>query len=261
MARPRGAKSTRNQVLVIILLLLLLLGLAVAWWYLSRPAEISNQAGEQEEGFLFSIYGFEGDLLRRPAGVGVDSQGNIHVADTGKRRIVVFDENGEFVTLYGEAGDEIFQLRDPIDVAVTPTGRSFVIDKTSTKMVIYDNGIPVDAIVFTDEPPTGVSIVGDELFVTTESGVVIGDLDGNFQTGYVKRGKAPGEFDRPAAVAVGEDGTLYIADSLNYRVQAISSGGRAAVAVWRAYPARSGHSVPRRGPAVRSSRKHSHRRG
>jgi sugar lactone lactonase YvrE len=225
VARSYSASGKRNQILIIILLLLLLLGLALAWWYLSRPAELSSSEGEREEGYLFSVYGFEGDLLRRPTGVGVDPQGNIHVADTGKRRIVVFDEDGQFVTLYGETGEGALQLQDPIDVAITETGRSFVIDKTSSKMVIYDNGVPVDAIVFTDEPPTGVTIAGDELLVTTASGVVIGDLEGNFSTGYVRRGKEPGSFDRPAAVAVGEDGTLYIADSLNYRVQAISSDG------------------------------------
>jgi sugar lactone lactonase YvrE len=230
VARSYGSSGTRNQVLIVILLLLLLLGLALAWWYLSRPASLSSSEGEREEGYLYSVYGFEGDLLRRPSGVGVDSQGNIHVADTGKHRVVVFDDNGQFVTLYGETGDAPLQLQDPIDVAVAPTGRSFVIDKTSSKMVIYDDGVPVDAVIFTDEAPTSVTIADDELLVTTESGVVVGDLDGNFQTGYVKRGKEPGSFDRPAGVAVGEDGTLYLADSLNYRVQAISSEG---VPLWQ----------------------------
>lgn len=225
MVRQAMTKAIRTQLLSVVVLIIMVLLMGGAYWFLTRPVAISNQTGERDRNYLFSIYGFEGDLLRRPTGVGIDSQGNIHVADTGKRRIVVFDESGGFVTSYGDPGDGATQLMDPIDVAVTPTGRSFVVDKTQSKIVIYDDYLPVDAIIFQDEAPLGVTVTEDQLFVTTESGVVIGDLDGNFETGYVARGKEPGEFDRPAAVAVGEDGTLYIADTLNYRVQAISSSG------------------------------------
>lgn len=219
------SRSVTRQLIIVLLLLALLIALAVAYFLMTRPAQIEGE-GDRDRRFLFAVYGFEGDLLRRPTGVGFDDDGDILVADTGKKRIVVFDPEGRFLRVFGEAGKEALQLWNPIDVDVTPDGRAFVVDKSQSKLVEYDaNGTALREIK-TEEPPTSISIVDDLMFVTTDSGVLIADLDGNLQTGYVKRGREPGEFDRPSGVGVGEDGTLYIADSLNYRVQAIGTNGQ-----------------------------------
>jgi len=220
----RSSSSAIRQIIVIALLLLLLIGLGVTYYLLTRTPEIEGR-GDRDRRFMFNIYGFEGDLLRRPTGVGFDQSGNIYVADTGKKRIVVFDDDGDFIRVYGEAGKEPLQLWDPIDVAPLPDGRSFVVDKTQNKLVEFDQtGLAIRAIEI-EEAPLSITVNSENIFVTTESGVLIADLDGNLLTGYVRRGKEAGSFDRPGGVTVGEDGTLYIADSLNYRVQAIGTDG------------------------------------
>jgi DNA-binding beta-propeller fold protein YncE len=205
-------------------LLLLLAGLGALYYTLSRPAEVSGE-GERDRNFLFSIYGFEGDLLRRPSSVAVGPNETIYVADTGKKRIVVFDRDGAFVTTYGTIGEGETDLWEPLGVAVAPDGRSFVVEKSKKKIVFFDAQRQPIKAVFVEEYPLSARVADDQLFITTESGVLISDLDGNLETGYIKRGKAPGEFDRPGAVAVGADGRLYVADSLNYRVQAIDIDG------------------------------------
>lgn len=208
-----------------IALLLLVLILGIFYYLLTRPPELKD-GGAKDRNFLFSIYGFEGDLLRRPSGVGIDSKGNIYVADTGKKRIVVFDAKGSYLTTYGDFGKKSLELWDPIDVAVAPDGRSYVLDKTQKKIVVYDSARRAFHVITFPEAPLSVEVSDDKLFVTTVSGVLIGDLKGNLLTGYVSRGKNPGQFDLPGAVAVGKDGTLYVADSLNYRVQAIGANGK-----------------------------------
>jgi len=221
----RVPKALMSQIIVIVILLLLLALLSVAYLVLTSAPEQDSAAGERDREFLYSLYGFEGDLLRRPTGVGIDDQGNIYIADTGKRRIVVFDDNKRFLRVFGEAGKGELLIYDPIDVAISPDGRAWVVDRTQSKIVIYDpTGVAAREIT-TPEPPTSITISADQVFVTVDSGVLIADLEGNLLTGYISRGKDPGQFDRPGGVAVGEDGTLYIADSLNYRVQAISSQG------------------------------------
>lgn len=210
--------------IIVVLLLLLLIGLGITYYMLTRTPGVEGR-GERDRRYLFSIYGFDGDLLRRPTGVAFDADGNIYVADTGKKRIVEFDPNGEFIRVFGEAGKEMLQLWDPIDVAVLPDGRSYVVDKTQDKLVEFDQTGRAVRAIEVEEAPLSVTVTDENLFVTTESGVLIADLDGNLLTGYILRGKEPGSFDRPGGVTVGEDGTLYIADSLNYRVQALSTSG------------------------------------
>jgi sugar lactone lactonase YvrE len=203
--------------------------IAAAWfyWNLTRPADLTSEGESGEGDHLFSIYGFEGDLLRRPSAVGIGPNGDIYVADTGKHRIVVFDSDGAYRTVYGEAGDEPLQIQNPIDVAVADDGRSYVLDKNAKKIVLFDpTNQPSGVIPFDQEiSPLSLTVDDDTLFVTTESGIVMFDLEGNPLTGYVAWGKEPGQFDKPGGVAVGEDGTLYVADSFNYRVQAISTQG------------------------------------
>ena len=222
-SRAKGAAI--RQLITVVVLFLLLIALAVAYYLMTRPPELSGQ-GERDRSFMFSIYGFEGDLLRRPTGVGFDDEGNLYVADTGKKRVVVFDGDGNYIRVFGEAGKGPLQLWNPIDVEVAPDGRMFVVDKSQSKIVEYDRSGRAVRDITTPEPATSIAIKDNLMYVTTDSGVLIADTKGNLQTGYIKRGKKPGEFDRPGGVAVGADGTLYVADSLNYRVQAISPQGK-----------------------------------
>ena len=99
MASSNSAATRRTvvvSVVILVILAVLLAGLAVINWLVRRPANV-DAGGTKDRNYLFSIYGFEGDLLRRPTGVGIDSKGNIYVADTGKRRIVVFNSSGAFL--------------------------------------------------------------------------------------------------------------------------------------------------------------------
>lgn len=223
----QATRSAIRYLIVAVILLVLLLGFALLYWQLLRPPQLSGESGQKDRNYMFSIYGFEGDLLRRPSSVGIASTGDIHVADTGKRRVVVFDPQGSFVTAYGDPGKEELQIWNPIDVAVAADGRSYVLDKGEKKIVVYDSQNRASrAIRFGDAIPLSVTIKGNKLYVTTESGIVVFDLDGNVLTGYVSWGKNAGQFDKPGGVTVDDDGNLFVADSLNYRVQAISSKGK-----------------------------------
>ncbi len=112
------------------------------------------------------------------------------------------------------------------EVAVAPDGRTYVLTKSLKKIVIYNpQRKPIKEIKF-DWQPTSLAVRDNYLYVTTRRGVMIGDLDGRLLTTFGKWGKAPGEFDLPGGIVVGDDGKIYVADSLNYRVQALTKDGK-----------------------------------
>lgn len=215
----------RKYFAIISVLLAVLVGLLFAYFMLTKPP-VSRSAKEQDDfRHLFSIYGFEGDLLRRPSGVALDSMGRIFVADTGKQRVLVFDQSGNFVAQFGDQGQGEYKIKDPISVATTLNGQIFVLSKTAKKIVVYNSLFkPVNEIGFS-ESPLSMTIHDNKLYVTTVSGIMIGDLEGNLITTLGKSGTAPGEFQLPAGIAVDKNGSMYVADSLNYRVQALNKDG------------------------------------
>ncbi len=67
------------------------------------------------------------------------AQKYIYVADTGKHRIVVFDENGNYVRIIGEPSSDIFdegQIYSPTAIAVDSTGRIFVVSLSAHQGII-----------------------------------------------------------------------------------------------------------------------------
>jgi DNA-binding beta-propeller fold protein YncE len=63
-----------------------------------------------------------------PRGIAVDSQGRVFVADTGNKRIAVFDEDGSFLTEFGSGGLDPGQFDEPVGVAVASDGTVYVTD-------------------------------------------------------------------------------------------------------------------------------------
>jgi len=131
----------------------------------------------------------EGEL-KMPAGIAVDRQGQIHVVDSSARRVVVYDALGLYLR-HIEGADWVH----PTAVAVSPSGdRVYVVD-------------------------TGrVESNHHRVYVHGPDGAHLGTLG--------RRGDANGEFNLPTDAAVAPDGTLWVLDAGNFRVQAFDGEGR-----------------------------------
>lgn len=221
--------NARRSLVFALITLAILAFAAVAMWYLARTlsSPLSGDNVIQDSGgfrHILSIYGSGADRLNRPTEVAVDSQGRIYVADTDKHRIMAFDQNGTFVNTFG--GPAIVQggLKYPASVAVDSRGRIYTTSKDPDKIVVFSpQGEPIGE--FPVPQPLTMAIAGDRLYVVTAQGILLGSLDGE-QVGQLSgRGKEPGLLDRATGLVIDTDGTLYIADSLNYRFQALDSTG------------------------------------
>lgn len=140
--------------------------------------------------------------LDTPSALAFDRRGNLYVADTGTHTIRKISPAGVMTTLAGtgQAGyrdgpGAAARFNGPVGLAVDRAGNVFVADT-------YNDRIRRIA-------PDGV--------VTTIAGNgAPGDADG------AAHGAA---FDTPSGIAVARDGTLYIADTGNDAVRAISPAG------------------------------------
>lgn len=150
-------------------------------------------------------------LLRKPLGVGGDGHGQVYVADAAARRVVVFGPAGEFVRAYG--GEAV--LVNPVDVAVDAArDRIYVADSYLHQIVVFGRDGSV------------AGRIGKSVAEAAERRAAGGRRPGESSDLVENRGGAPGEFRFPTSVAVAPDGTLYVSDALNFRVQAFDPEGR-----------------------------------
>lgn len=143
-------------------------------------------------GRSLSVFGRRGEgKLEKPLGVAIDNETNYYVADVGARNVKVFDTNGHFIRKIGSSDD----LIRPTDVAVSPDGE---------RIYVVDAG--------------GVTSKSHQVVMYDKDGQKIGIIGG--------RGDTEGKFNLPTHAVVGADGTLYVLDTGNFRVQVFDRDGK-----------------------------------
>ncbi len=126
----------------------------------------------------------DGVRLNRPAGIDIDVEQSLWVADACNHRIVHMTLDGETLATYGEMGRESGKFRYPYDV-----------DVSSSRMVMV------------------AEFGGDRLQWL--------DKKGRFLQTWGSSGRKPGELSAPWGAAYGPNKNVYVVDSLNNRVQII----------------------------------------
>jgi len=171
-------------------------------------------------------FGFDGDggpaiqaRLNRPAGVAVDSLGNLFIADRGNRRVRRVDaQTGVISTVAGTGGAGFSgdggpatqaQLYEVVGVALDRSGNLLIVDGGS---VVRD-------------PVSGLErVVGNHRIRRVDAGTgVISTVAGTGDWDFTGDGgpATAAALSFPAAVAVDASGRVLISDAGNHRVRAI----------------------------------------
>jgi len=69
--------------------------------------------------------------------VAVDSQGRVFVTDTGNKRVVVFDENGNFLSEFGSVGMGLGEFDEPVGIAIDQYDQIYVADAWNQRIQVF----------------------------------------------------------------------------------------------------------------------------
>jgi len=129
--------------------------------------------------------------LRKPLGMATDDECNLYVADQTAKRIVKYDQNGNYLNAFG--GSDMFDRLSYVEV-----------DAHGERVYAVDTG--------------GVS--SDRHHVR-----VLDGLTGEVLFDIGRRGAGDGELNLPRDIAMAPNGNLYVVDGGNFRVQVFGPDG------------------------------------
>ncbi len=177
----------------------------------------------------------QGEGLAKPYGIAA-RHGRVYVGDTVRRGVMVFDIPEKRFFVIGE--DDPGALTLPLGLDVDRQGNLYVADATTKQVMVYNRDGKFLRSIAGDtwfHRPAGLAIDADgrRLYVVDTGGVkteehrvrVFDAQTGKHLFDIGKRGTAPGEFNLPLNAAVAPDGTLYVVDGGNFRVQKFRSDG------------------------------------
>ncbi|MEX1255544.1 MAG: flippase activity-associated protein Agl23 [Dehalococcoidia bacterium] len=161
-----------------------------------------------------------------PRDVTIDNDGNVLVVDTGDKRIVKYNSDGQFIQAYGHAGSGPGEFNEPSSVAVGLNGDIYVADYWNRRIQHFDS-----QFVFLDEIEVSawgsqgitdrayIAVLGDGKILATDPAhahVIVIDPAGTPKSWRLIEGAS-----RPIGIAVDADGQVYISDSLNSTISRV----------------------------------------
>jgi uncharacterized protein (TIGR03663 family) len=168
-------------------------------------------------------------VLYGPRAVAVGQDGNVYVMDTGNKRVQAFTPDGQFVGQYGGGGVIEGHFDEPVGLAQDGQGNWYVTDTWNHRVEKFDahwqyvgqwaiTGWASQTVL--NKPYVAVDAVRQVVYVSDPEGyrVLAFGLDGTYKGGWGQYGNDASALTLPTGLAVGPNGTVYVADGASNRV-------------------------------------------
>ena len=162
--------------------------------------------------------------FNQPTGIVFTPAGDFYVSDGyGNSRVIQYNKQGEYLRHWGQkgTGDGEFDLVH--DVALDKRGRVYVADRTNSRVQVFDSDGKFIAKWTHVGQPWGLAYaaVEDALYICDglNNRVVKLSPEGEILGAFGSFGKAPGKFDFAHHIAADAEGSIYVVEIKNWRVQ------------------------------------------
>lgn len=180
----------------------------------------------------------------KPMDVVVDAEGHVYVSDYDLDRIQIFSPDGEYLKQWGQSGKDPGQFTVAAGLGIDPRRRRIYLAEFYNKRVeaysldgvlLFQVGRPGRARSGALNYPTDVAVdQAGQIYVAdaynnrlqkfTPEGKYLDKWGGIFGLGLA--GSRKGWFRVPSGIAVDSGGRIFVADSANHRMVALSPKGR-----------------------------------
>ncbi len=168
-----------------------------------------------------------------PRGIAIDALGRVYVSDTGNKRIVIFDADGNYLAQSGSPGLQPGQFDEPVGLAFDERSNLYVADTWNQRVQVF---IPSpDGLTFTplaqwdlaawygqsldNKPYIAVDGQG-HVFITDPDGARVLEFtaQGGFVRGWGDTGIAIENVSLLTGIAIDAQGRVWVSDAGNNRI-------------------------------------------
>jgi DNA-binding beta-propeller fold protein YncE len=194
----------------------------------------------------FGAPGSDGDRLNFPQGIAIDDQNRIYIVDSNNGRVAVFNDEGRLLNSFGEVGGAPGSFFSPRGISLLADGTICVADYRNHRIQLLDpSGKCIQTIGSWGDDPVDIPVGSQRIHLRLPTGVAYNERlrrfyivdskhgrvcavsrDGGFLFEFGASEKSNNNLNLPEGIALDPKGNVYVADTMNHRVQAFDSEGR-----------------------------------
>ena len=222
------------KVLGALVLLLVVVAALVTWGPYLKSASVPPPGAT----FVKAIGDSGPGRLDRPIGVAVSEAGDIFVADAGAHRIAVFGIEGKYERAFGREGKGPGELDRPMHLTLGPDQLLYVAEYDNDRISVFrlDGSFVRHIQAEGLDAPGGIAVDrSGNLYVANFYGhdVLVLGPDGRRLYKLGEPGRLwYGQLHYPTDAAIAPDGSLWIADAYNHRLQRFVEGKSTSIVGW-----------------------------
>ena len=170
-----------------------------------------------------------------PTALALDSQEKLYLSDDFLQRITVFDQEGNFESMWGTKGTADGEYDGPSGMVFDADDNLLLVDHRNNRVQKFSKDGQFISKFGSEGSGDGEFDLPWGICLDKEGLIYIADwrndriqkftTDGEFIAKYGTTGDGEGQLRRPSSVAVDSDGNMYIADWGNQRLQVLAPDG------------------------------------